>query len=169
MRKYKITGIISLLAGAVYAARAFTLLRVQGELPITNTYLFVIGILLCTSALGVYICVAFTSPASSIRNCCGKGSERYHGYLILTLVCFIVFALLFERIGTVKASFILSFILGTIWNHKKVASKEAAQKFSFIGYFAANKKNIAENILASCVCASGIWLVNIKVFNLSLP
>jgi len=164
MRKYKTIGIISFIVGAVYLARAFTLLKAPGDLPMTNAYLIVIGVLLCASASGVYICGA-SSGASVLQN----GPERRHDFLILSLICFIVFALLFERIGTIKVSFILSFMLSAIWNRNKSASKDAVRKFIFMEYFAANRIHIAGNILTSGLCALGIWLIYFWIFNISLP
>lgn len=152
---YKIIGIISFLAGTVYAARAFTLLRPPGELPMTNTYPLIIGILFCMSALGVYFC----------------GTEKKSNFhyskkeLIISLLCFIIFTLTFEKAGTIKASFIFSLVLGTIWNRKAHASEETAKK----SYLAANKLKIAENILVSCICSAGIWLVFERIFRLPLP
>jgi hypothetical protein len=158
MYGYRIIGIIFSLAGAAYTARALLLIRVPGELPMTNTYLLVIGILLCLSALAVF-------PSRGGVAALADGVV-YH---FLTLLCFIVFALTFEKVGAIKGSFIFSFVLGTLWNRNIPASKETAQKFSFIAFFLANRKNIAENILASCVCTAGIWLVFERVFSLSLP
>ena len=155
---YKIIGLIALLPGAAYTARAFGLAR-TGELFTTNTYPLVIGILLCVSALGICIC--------------GTGRKSFQFNLnrmelFAALLCFIVFTLTFEKIGAIKASFIFSFILGAVWNRNS-ASGEAAQKFSFIAYLKANKFNITENIIASCVSAAGVWLVFERLFSLSLP
>ena len=172
MRKYKIIGIVSFLVGAVYTARAFTLLKAPGELPMTNSYLLVIGVLLCASALGVYIYGTFAPLASKfLQSSDAKSSEwrQQDGYLVFTLVCFILFALLLEKLGTFKASFILSFLLGAIWNHNKGTSIKNAKKYSFIEYCAANRVYITGNIVASCIYASGIWLFYIRIFNLSLP
>ena len=152
---YKTIGIISFLTGIVYTGRAFTLIKVPGELPVTNTYPFVIGILLCISAVGVYV---FEKDEESSFHCSKTD-------FIITLICFIVFALTFEKAGTIKASFIFSFILGTIWNHKDQTSEETIKT----SYFAANKLKIVENILVSCVSSAGIWIVFVRIFSLSLP
>jgi len=125
----------------------------------TNTYPFILGILLCMSALGIYI---FGNEKKSYFHC--SKTE-----LILTLICSIVFALIFEKTGTIKASFIFSFILGTIWNRKVPVSEESTPKSGFIAYLTTNTKNIAENILASCISSAGIWLVFERIFRLSLP
>ena len=163
MTNYKIIGIIPFLAGATYSARAFRLIRVPGELPMTNTYLLVIGILFCVSALGVYIC------GNKKQNEINPGASAARGAeLLITLLCFIVFTLTFEKAGTIKASFIFSLILGTIWN-RNPASGEVAQKFNLTAYLKANKIKTAENIFASCVSAAGIWLVFERIFSLSLP
>jgi hypothetical protein len=202
LMRYKKVGIIIFLFGAVYAARAFLLIKAPGELPVTNSYPFVIGVLLCISALGVFVCDVFPYPGSHIkeetsktplysllkdlfRNMRGRQiaaptidcatlpcieGNRFSGFVsptCITILCFIVYTILFERVGTIKASFIFSLILGTIWNRNTKAG-ETHQNF-FTSYFAANKLNIAENILASCACVAGIWLVFERVFSLSLP
>ncbi|MCL1940716.1 MAG: tripartite tricarboxylate transporter TctB family protein [Synergistaceae bacterium] len=162
-RSYKITGIIFFIAGAAYTARAFSLLRTPGELPATNSYLLVIGILSCLSAAGIYIC--------GTDKVCEKPNFSYDKMgSFAALVCFVIFTLMFEKIGTIKASFILSLILGTIWNRAPISkAKNTSQKFNFMTYLGANKWKIAENILAACACAWGIWLVFERVFSLSLP
>jgi hypothetical protein len=68
-----------------------------------------------------------------------------------------------------KASFMLSFAFGTIWNRNIPASGEAVHKFSFFKYLSTNKLKIIENIFVSCVSVAGIWLVFERVFSLSLP
>ena len=162
MTNYKIIGITSLLAGAAYSARAFRLIRAPGELPMTNTYLLVIGILFCVSALGVYICGGKKSDEINAGAGAARGAE-----LLVTLLCFIVFTLTFEKAGTIKASFIFSFILGTIWNRN--APEGTAGKFNLTAYLKADKIKTAENIFASCVSAAGIWLVFERIFRLSMP
>jgi hypothetical protein len=160
-RGYKITGIILFLIGAAYTARAFTLLRAPGELPATNSYLLVVGILWCLSAAGIYICG--TDKAGEKPN---FSYDKMGSFA--ALVCFVIFTLTFEKIGTIRASFIFSFILGTIWN-RNTPSKGTSQKFNFMTYLKANKMKTAENILSACLCAAGIWLVFGRIFSLSLP
>jgi hypothetical protein len=224
VRNYKIIGIISFLVGALYTVRAFLLIRAPGELPVTNTYPFVIGILLCLGALGVYIFgekLNEMNTGGAIESASNKPPPFGHllweggvvllpAELLIALLCFVVFTLTFEKIGTVKASFMFSFILGSIWNRNIPAPGEAARRFSFffsfsqnhtigedvngpcriipptigseitteklqpigcsfIECFTVNKIRIVENIVSSCICALGIWLVYTKIFNLSLP
>ena len=160
-RGYKITGIILFLMGAAYTARAFTLLRTPGGSSATNSYLLVIGILSCAGAAGIYICGTDKTSGKQNFSYDKRGS-------FTALVCLIVFTLMFEKIGAIKASFIFSFILGTIWN-RNTPSKGTSQKFNFMTYLKANKMKTAENILSACLCAAGIWLVFGRIFSLSLP
>jgi hypothetical protein len=176
LMRYKTIGIIIFLFGAVYAARAFLLIKAPGELPVSNSYPFVIGVLFCISALGVFVCggkrdaqggVPYVSDGATLSRIGGNCFSGFVSPTGITILCFIVYTILFERVGTIKASFMFSLILGTIWN-RNAAAGETHQNF-FTSYFAANKLNIAENILASCVCVAGIWLVFERVFSLSLP
>ena len=97
----------------------------------------------------------------------GKKSSSHYSKtgLFITLICFIVYAFAFETVGAVKASFILSFILGAMWNRNAAPG----ETFSFTTYLATNIRNIAENIFAACVCAAGIWLIFERIFGLMLP
>ena len=173
---YRFIALISFLFGSVYTARAFMLIRTPGELPMTNTYPLVIGILLCLCALGVYVFGTSPSSGEKTAETTKQGwrhillypFEREQLGLFVTLLCFIIYTFTFEKTGTIEASFLFSFILGTIWNRSHRAV-ESAHIFSFIAYLAANKINIAENILVSCLSVAGIWLVFEKIFSLSLP
>ena len=171
---YKIISIILLLIGAAYSARAFMLVRATRGHVMVNTYLLIIGIIFCVSAIGIYI--FGTQPRANNRLgvfhatlICFVIFVRTRIGLLATLFCFIIFVLTFEKVGTIKAVFILSLILGTIWNRKVSTSDDTAGKFSLPSCLSANKRNIAVNILMSCVCAAGIWLVFERVFSLSLP
>ena len=172
---YKVAGFISLLAGAVYTARAFLLMRAPEELQQTNTYTFILGVLLCLCALGICFCASsYSAPLDTVKNG-GQRHTRQSTFVsgeeslkipYFTLLCFIVFTVTFEKIGTIEASFVFSFILGVIWNRS--TSRNIAQN-SFIAYLAANKRKIVVQILAACICAAGIWLVFERIFSLSLP
>ena len=152
---YKTIGIISFLAGMAYTARAFLLIKAPGELPMTNTYPFVVGVLLCMSAAGIYV----FGTDREFNFSCSKTE------FIITLICFIAFALTFEKAGAIKASFIFSFIFGTVWNRKVHTSEKTVK----ISYFKANILKITENILVSCISSAGIWIVFERIFSLSLP
>lgn len=172
---YKKIGGISLLVGAVYAARAFLLMRAPGELPLSNAYTLIIGVLLCLCAIGVYFCAPpYSAPLAAAKTGGLHHPRQYSlgsaegslGVPYFTLLCFIIFTLTFEKAGTIEASFIFSFILGVIWNRS--ASENNAHN-SFAAYLSASKRKMAVNILAACVSAAGIWLVFERIFSLSLP
>lgn len=134
-------GLIFLL-GAGCSLRAYFMLGVPGELPVSNAFPLIVGVIAALSGIGVMFRGTERRPMPSRALFCRL--------VVVSALC-LAASVLFPRLHFWPVAFTLTFALGLVMNGAKSAGAWLTAA------------------LVACACSGALWLFYDRVFHLVLP